>query len=425
MMEELRVSLEREGRQVPVGTIRDGAFRYLEEYLSFPDAAPISISLPLENGAFTKEQTKCFFDGLLPEGFTRRTVAGILRVAEDDYLSLLKNLGSECLGALQIRDVGAADDSLSYEPLSKKKVAKLASEGAAKSADLVVEARLSLTGASGKVGLLYDEKSGKWYLPRGIAPSTHIVKQSHIRYDGIVANEQLCLMTAEKLGIAVPPSFIINTGKASDKDVLLATKRYDRVPGKFTAEEGILIPLRLHQEDMAQALGISASDKYEPEGGNYLRKMMHLLADYSANPIADQIRLWDLVIFNFLAGNTDNHIKNISLLYDSSFKSLRLAPSYDLISTAVYDNATRKMSLSADGQYDIDSLTEENFEAEAAGDGLGKRVFRSRWQAMCGGFEAALKSSAEELREAGFSKAGEIRNRILKRGGYARLYRKT
>lgn len=53
---------------------------------------------------------------------------------------------------------------------------------------------MSQTGASGKVGLYYDEE--KWYLPIGEAPSTHIVKQSHVRLKRIVANEQLCLLTA-------------------------------------------------------------------------------------------------------------------------------------------------------------------------------------------------------------------------------------
>ena len=39
-----------------------------------------------------------------------------------------------------------------------------------------------MTGASGKVGLYFDDKEQKWYLPLGEAPSTHIVKQSHVRF---------------------------------------------------------------------------------------------------------------------------------------------------------------------------------------------------------------------------------------------------
>ena len=54
----------------------------------------------------------------------------------------------------------------------------------------------------------------------GAAPSTHIVKQSHVRLDGIVTNEQLCLMTAKKVGIEIPDSFVINVGDGRDEDVV-------------------------------------------------------------------------------------------------------------------------------------------------------------------------------------------------------------
>lgn len=80
--------------------------------------------------------------------------------------------------------------------------------------------------ASGKVGLYYKIDTNEWYLPIGAAPSTHIVKQSHVRLDGIVTNEQLCLQTAKNLGIDVPDSFVINVGTGKDEEVLFATHRY-------------------------------------------------------------------------------------------------------------------------------------------------------------------------------------------------------
>ena len=46
--------------------------------------------------------------------------------------------------------------------------------------------------------------------------------------NSIVTNEQLCFLTAKKLGIEIPDSFIINTGDAKEEEVLFATKRYDR-----------------------------------------------------------------------------------------------------------------------------------------------------------------------------------------------------
>lgn len=103
-----------------------------------------------------------------------------------------------------------------YQLLSQSEVRELAREGATESAQLVTKAHLSLTGASGKVGLYFDDKEQKWYLPLGEAPSTHIVKQSHVRLKKIVANEQLCLLTARNLGIEISESFIVNTGSLEE-----------------------------------------------------------------------------------------------------------------------------------------------------------------------------------------------------------------
>jgi len=108
-MDNLKVCIEISGKLVLVGYLlykanREAEFKYSEDYLSSQGAVPISISLPLQAETFSASQTRNFFEGLLPEGFTRRAVAQWLRVDERDYLSILKGLGSECLGAIQIID---------------------------------------------------------------------------------------------------------------------------------------------------------------------------------------------------------------------------------------------------------------------------------------------------------------------------------
>ncbi len=171
-MKELLVSIERSGRLVPVGKIigespSDASFRYSEEY-RLGGGTPISISLPLQEDAFSAERTAGFFEGLLPEGFTRRTVAQWMHVDEGDYLSILHGLGRECLGALCITEDGETVDA-SYERITDSQVQDLAAEGVTKSAELVTKSHLSLTGASGKVGLYFDEPGKAWYLPHGTA----------------------------------------------------------------------------------------------------------------------------------------------------------------------------------------------------------------------------------------------------------------
>lgn len=425
-MKKLSVQIEINGKEVHVGDINgndstDACFTYADSYLSDSENRPISISLPLEDRTFDAKRTRNFFEGLLPEGFTRRCVAEWMHADANDYLSILAGLGNECLGAIKILDENAKKIAPEYRMLCDEEVRSLAKEGATESAQLVTKAHLSLTGASGKVGLYYEEKEQQWYLPIGEAPSTHIVKQSHVRLKKIVTNEQLCLLTAKNLGIEIPDSFIINTGNSEDEDVLFATKRYDRKIspiGKTLG--GLAAPYRLHQEDFAQALGIPASEKYEKNQEGYLKKLFDVLRNYSSDPIADQLKLWDICVFNYLVGNTDNHIKNLSLLYGEDLKSIRLAPAYDIISTMIYENSTELMALSVGGVYHINEITRERFEEEADMIGLGKKMAMKRFDKMAAGFENAMKSAKTELEEQGFLQSDKICDQILKKGGISR-----
>ena len=415
------VMIELSGKAVKVGQISKAGFAYDPTYLSRSNVKPISVSLPLQEAPFSPQRTKNFFDGLLPEGFTRRTVAQWMHVSEDDYLSILAGLGRECLGAIRI--VEDSDTApAQYQKLTLAEVQALAAEGITQSAKLVTESHLSLTGASGKVGLYYDAVNDAWYQPFGTAPSTHIVKQSHVRLSGIVVNELLCLHTAKKCGIDVPDCFILDAGGTADENILFATARYDREMAADGGKiNGLPCPRRLHQEDFAQALGIPAAEKYEPESGSYLKDMFVLLKAQSANPLEDQMKLWDLTIFNYLIGNTDNHLKNASLLYDSTLSTLRLAPAYDVVSTTVYSGSTRRLSMRLGDATTLDAVSEDSFRKAAHEVGIGEKLAMKRLAAMIEKFEAALNATAEGLVDQGFSNAAQLRDQILLTGGYQRL----
>ena len=422
-MRNLTVEIEINGKSVYVGDIvgndhTDAVFSYADEYLNSSDSRAISLSLPLEKGSFSVEQTKNFFEGLLPEGFMRRSVAEWLRTDENDYITILAGLGNECLGAIKINDDRMPKVEQSYIKLTDEEVKNLAREGATESVQLVTKAHLSLTGASGKVGLYYDGLNDEWYLPMGEAPSTHIVKQSHIRLKKIVANEQLCLLTAKNLGIEVPESFVVNLGSSNDEDVLFATKRYDRkiVEGNRNIN-GLVVPYRLHQEDFAQALGIPANRKYEKDADGYMKKLFEAIGMYSANPIEDRIKLWDICVFNYLIGNTDNHIKNVSLIYSEDLKSVRLAPAYDIISTMIYESSAEDMAMSIGGIYDINEIDRHAFERQARNVGLGSGMAMKRFDNMVLNFRGAIDKAKMELQEQGYEGLEEIYNKILSNGG--------
>lgn len=417
-MRKLEVYIEEDGDFVLAGQIQgetweDARFIYEKSYLENQSHQPISISLPFQEDAFLPFETRCYFEGLLPEGYTRRCVAGWMHVAEEDYLSVLAGLGNECLGAVRICEPGAGGCSPSFKKISREELLEFAKEGASKSAQFLAKAHLSLTGASGKTGLYYDNKDG-WYMPFGTAPSTHIVKQSHVRLSGIVANEQLCLRTAKILGIDVPESFIISVG--TGEHILFATKRFDRLMQEDSRViDGKKVPFRLQQEDFAQALGVPASQKYEKIGDSYLKRVFTLLRQYSDNPVEDQLKLWDICIFNYLIGNTDNHIKNIGLLYGKDRRTIRLAPAYDIVSTMIYEESTEQMAMAIDGELDIRKITKESFRAEARHIGLGERIAMRRFEQMQNSFERALAQAKEEIQDAGYPGVEEIYEKILRK----------
>ena len=424
-MKKLKVSIEIQGKQIWLGEIsgersEDATFSYLDSYLDLDLARPISLSLPLKEEPFSPNATKTFFDGLLPEGFTRRSIAMSLGVKEDDYLSLLLALGNECIGAIRIFDDESQQQEARYKKIRATKIAELAREGIAENADLIAESRLSLAGATGKIGLYYEEKKDAWYLPSGDAPSTHIVKQSHVRFRYIVTNEQLVLKTAKRLGIEVPDSFIVNIGGGKDGDVLFASKRYDRTELSDRVVGGHICPLRRHQEDMGQALGIPPSSKYEAKGESYLKKIGELLRRVSKNPAADISKLWDITVFNYLVGNTDNHIKNLSIIYSSNLDAISLAPAYDLLSTVIYDGTTRNMAFNIGGVYSIDEIDRTAWERAALDVGLGKKYALERYDWLKGSMGKALSESTKELMDQGLTSAKATERKIRARGGIGR-----
>lgn len=160
-MNSLNVKIEIKGQWQQVGKIlyntwQDATFLYDADYIKQEQKKPISISLPVQNEPFDVQTTKWFFDALLPEGYTRSAILSSLANNSTDYISLLKYLGSECLGALAIVEDGKVMPQPAYKKISKKEVKALAQEGVEKSAEYVIASHLSLDGASGKTGLYYD-----------------------------------------------------------------------------------------------------------------------------------------------------------------------------------------------------------------------------------------------------------------------------
>jgi serine/threonine-protein kinase HipA len=207
-------------------------------------------------------------------------------------------------------------------------------------------------------------------IPLGGAPSTHILKPAIERFEGIVFNESFCMKLAHALDLHTAK---VEVGKVEDINYLLI-QRYDRIALR-DAPDGPEYLEREHQEDFCQALGISPDNKYQNEGGPSLKQCFTLLRELSSAPVIDLQRLLDAVIFNFMVGNHDAHGKNFSLLYG---RETRLAPFYDVLSTAYYPELAKKMAMKIGCEYASDKVLPKHFDQLADEAGLAKPMVKRR-----------------------------------------------
>lgn len=360
-------------------------FCYAPEWLDSSGAVALSQSLPLGGEAFSQKECQGFFGGILPEESKRELVARNLGISPGNDFAMISDIGGECAGAVTFMPAGAPlpTRSSGYRKLDDATLADIL-RALPRRPLLAGEdgIRMSLAGAQDKLAVRL--KNGALSLPLDNAPSTHILKPAHPQFAGLVENEAFCLSLAHAAGLLAAGA----TTHEVDGLRFLLVERYDRV-GTQDA------PKRLHQEDFCQALGIPSQNKYQKEGGPGLKDGFALLRRASTLPVIDLQRLLDAVIFNGLIGNNDAHAKNFSLLYGAD-GTVRLAPLYDLVSTAHYPELSPVMAMSIGGEYAPGKLQPRHFEKLAAETGLAPAAVKKRVALVAEQTKAALAGVATD-----------------------------
>lgn len=306
------------------------------------DSFPASLSLPLARGAHADDSIRPFLQGLLPDNPAVLDAWGKrFQVSPRNPFDLIKHVGEDCAGALQFVRPERLDMILSGEldsllPLDEenleKRIAALKSQSRA--VPVEIEGRFSLAGAQTKDALY--QKDGRWFVPGGRIPSTHILKPEIDEFEHHAINEHFCLELAAACGFPAASSSMISIGAGR----VLCVKRYDRHLGS----SGEI--LRIHQEDACQALGRSPGLKYQADGGPSAAEIAGLLGRFSDDSTDDVLRFVMTLAFNWIIAGTDAHSKNYSLLHARG-SAMRLAPLYDLASWLPYerDPNSRKVKL--------------------------------------------------------------------------------
>ncbi len=376
------------------GTIEQrGPSRYRYQYSTQALASngesgvTLSASLPPQEKAFTPSQSAPFFEGLLPEGSVRAAIARRFGLSEEDGFGLLGVLGADCAGAVVVLPEGDRPAPVAGEGirlLDADELESLVDELPRRPLGISAEAdgvRLSLGGVQDKL-VLTRTSSGQFGQPTGGAPSTCLLKPDYGRYEDLAVNEAFCMKVASASGLATAATEIVRVGTTP----CLYVERFDRA----TDGDGVV---RIHQEDMCQALGVLPAAKYEENGGPSVAAIVGLLRGVGSSRAAVDINSFvKAVLIDFLLGNSDAHGKNFALLYDPS-TGVRLAPLYDIVSTSVYPDVTDRLAMRIGGAEDPAEVGPAAWERLAAECGLGSQIgrFVRQWSG-----EAA--ATAEELR---------------------------
>jgi len=334
------------------------SFAYDHEYLESGLGIPLSLSMPIVQQIHGHDAIYPFLWGLLPDNEqVLQRWAAKFHVSATNIFGLLSHVGEDCAGAVQFVPEDRIDQALegNRKRLSDDDIAGLLRD-LRRDPGLTRRAgdpgQFSLAGAQAKTALQFS--AGRWYMPSGREPTTHILKPPRPDLDGHVENEHFCLRLAATAGLRVPETTIQNFGD----EVAIVIERYDRQKDKDRL-------LRIHQEDACQALSVHPAIKYENEGGPGILQIMDLL-NQSSRPVEDRRRFMSAVAFNYVILGTDAHAKNYSLLLGERGQ-VRLAPFYDIASLLPYGRRRReeRLAMRIDTHYRDFSIQPRHFDRMA------------------------------------------------------------
>jgi serine/threonine-protein kinase HipA len=317
-----------------IGSLRrDGpeqyVFEYDESWFRSDDAISLSLSLPLPRRTHEGQVVANFIDNLLPDNpEVRERWATDARLTTLEPFFLIEQYGRDVAGAASFRS--SAQRSESYrEAVTDGDIAErirlIREDDTAWHDDrIAAPGQFSLGGAQSKFSLAQHD--GQWFETTGEDPSTHLFKP---RVRGVTDGElveYVIMRAASALGIPAATVDLFDGGGQHS----LVVERFDR-----RTESGPTI--RLHQEDLVQALGLSRLSKYESSGGpgiGDISAMLERTAD------ADSRRRYaTLLMFSWIVLSTDAHAKNYSVFIQA--EGATLTPLYDASSVIPYLSADR------------------------------------------------------------------------------------
>ena len=295
--------------------------QYVFNYTSTERACEVSLGMPLRARSYSGNQLPPVFGMNLPEGFLQqRIIERLAKYEAVDDMRLLAITGAHPIGRLQYELPGEPREARRPEIGLRRLLAEHASAAMFEHlVDIYFDSGIS--GVQPKVMLPDADKP---LAERAtLMQSDLIVKAGGDEYPQLAVNEFLCMDAARRAGIAVPRFWL------SDDGGLFVMERFD-------LHEGV----RLGFEDMAVLMGKAR----EPTGHYKYTESYEAIARFIAalcrdNALESLQRFFEYLVLSVAVRNGDAHLKNFGLLYTHpQAEAPRLAPLYDVVTTAAYDD---------------------------------------------------------------------------------------
>jgi serine/threonine-protein kinase HipA len=385
-------------------------FTYLDEYASNLDATPLSLSMPLAVGrSYGHRVTAPWLSNLLPDDDqVRANWARELGVSASSVTALLERVGHDVAGAVQLAAPEKIENVLaqsgSLEAVSDQLVGERLRELLSRPSQWAhAHEGWSLAGAQSKFTAARTS-AGQWAWPRGNAPSTHIIKPGIGRYPAQALNEHVCLRALELVGIVTARTEFMSF----DGVEAIVVERYDRL----RLPDGTVV--RLHQEDMCQALSVWPQNKYTSSGGPSAVDISRLLSRVASQRDID--RFTDAVIAQYLLGAPDGHAKNYSVLLHG--EDVAFAPIYDVASMLPYPreagSSLDRVAMSIAGHNKFGDVKLQHVERLAKNTGTSPERLVARTREMAAQLPDAIADAAENVKAEGLV---ELRDALIREVG--------
>lgn len=240
---------------------------------------------------------------------------------------------SNCLFCYQPVETGEYHPSCSKKFFGTSQVPtlELDQEQLNKLAQITVNERLALTGVQPKISLSLNGEKGNKRLTLVGLWGDYILKPQSADFAFMPEVEDVTMHLAKLFKIETAQHALIRT---STGELAYITKRFDRAKGK-----------KIHVEDLCQLSELLTEQKYKSS----YERVGKVIKQYTTNSGLDAIKYFRLVLFSFITGNNDMHLKNFSLMHTD--RGVLFSPAYDLLNVnLIYPEDKEDLALTLGGR---------------------------------------------------------------------------